>query len=129
LKYDDKYVYVAQRSTLLAGEKSATSSMPPLYFKDNQNTVVIALAPNRVNSGDTPSHYRFMANINSSTLVRRELCDQIKGVKFVSISSPLDSLSARNRPNSSRSFNSFNADATVWESEHAIPLAEMNVEK
>src|SRR4051812_31978077 len=46
LKFDDKNVYVAQRSTLLPGEKAALSVMPPLYFKDNQNAVVIALAPN-----------------------------------------------------------------------------------
>ena len=108
---------------------NVAEAMPPLYFKDNQNTVVIALAPNRVNSGDTPSHYRYMANLTSTVPNRRELCDQIKGVKFVAISSVLDSLDVRKIPNSAQAFNSFSADATIWESEYALPLSEMRVEK
>src|SRR5688572_15650583 len=46
IAYDDANVYVGQRSTLRAGERKTPTTMPPLYFKDNQNTVVIALAPN-----------------------------------------------------------------------------------
>ena len=127
IEYDDKNVYVAQRSSLLPGEHQTAPAMPALYFKDNQNAVVIALAPNRVNSGDTPSHYRFMANINSTNLNRRELCEQIKGVKFISISSSLDSL--EDQPNNTKAFNSFSAGDTIWESEYVIPLSDMKVEK
>ncbi|MCC6580247.1 MAG: hypothetical protein IT440_07370 [Phycisphaeraceae bacterium] len=148
LKYDDTTLYVAQRSSLLPSEKNAppvtlpwhfywgnmaydrlnvAEAMPPLYFKDNQNTVTIALAPNRLNSGDTPSWYRFMANISSTNLNRRELCEQIRGIKFNAISSSVDSLDVRKIPNTTVAANSFNADGTVWESEYAIPLDGMNV--
>ena len=50
---------------------NVASMMPPSYFRDDQNTVVIGLAPNRVNSGDTPSWYRFMANLTSTNAIRR----------------------------------------------------------
>ena len=147
LKYDDKNLYIAQRSTLLPAKRSAAVMLP---FGDEESLRSIgqcggrcrrsisrttrtrwsiALAPNRINSGDTPSWYRFMANINSTVPNRRELCDQIKGLKLVSISSRLDSLDVLKAPNNAKAFNTFNADDTVWESEYVIPLAEMKVDK
>ena len=119
MKYDEKYVYVAQRSTLLPGEIAGGVHQPPFWFSDNDNSVVICLSPGRKNSGDLPSHYLLRANISGKT-VMSEITGQIAGVN-VRYPNP----EWAGKPMIA---NSLSADQTVWESEYAIPLAEMKVE-
>ena len=58
VKYDEKNLYVAQRSTLLPGEKKTPHRYPGFFFdKDNENYIVIGVAPGRPNTGDDPSNY------------------------------------------------------------------------
>lgn len=120
MTYDGTHVYLAQRSTLLPGELDGGVRFPTVWFEDNDNSAVFCLAPGRVNHGDEPSHYQLRCNL-SGKIAQEEICWRWKGLKLVY---------PQNRTWNGKwtVANSLNADKTVWESEYAIPLAEMKVE-
>ena len=61
LAYDKENVYVACQSTLYPEEEKPKS--PQTWFK-RDSSVVVGLAPNRINRGVTASHYLIRANID-----------------------------------------------------------------
>ena len=93
IKYDDKNIYIAQRSTcfpeeltgaapppiagLLWGglggiggiQEEITGAVPPLWFGlDRDSSVVVGLDPARLGRGAKPSHFLLRANVNKKIL-------------------------------------------------------------
>ncbi|MCY3018164.1 MAG: hypothetical protein NTW87_03910, partial [Planctomycetota bacterium] len=118
--YDDKHVYVAQRSTVQPREWTPhlRQIWGPWGLTDLDSSFVIGLAPGRINRGDEPSHYLLRVNLKGKTSTYEHFW-KIGGVRVTFPSPPIDL-----KPTVSQTFN---ADKTEWTCEMAIPLAEMKV--
>ncbi|MET3870785.1 hypothetical protein J3R74_000655 [Puniceicoccus vermicola] len=132
LSYDDRYFYIAQRSTVFPEElvQKGPKTWAPKWDPDaSDSNFFVGLAPGRKGSGDSLGIYTFRPLVEKVKdrktgdpewyLSERELVREYKTVKLPHLLIPWES-GAEMEANVS--------DDEIWIAEMRIPLASMNVE-